>query len=428
MASGPRFAGFASSATLHILALLLLVRVMTAPRNAVTPHQPVHSMSTFIVGPTEDSQYAGIKPTEAAREDWTLPPDAGASEISLGDFRINVAKIADHAQVLFPFVMPGIALDHFGVTPQRTLAESLANPFAPPAANAAAGDRHRPLVLNDSALQALVDKSWSRRDRWTVFQPIARLIEQSGADAGTLPKLLQLYREENWPQPYSDRNIRDPRLWVELELAADHVNFIGLISRYASAHPSTRATTELLLLLDDLAQASQDAFATLMKTDPNEQLDWTRSKNRAAFELVVRLRRYYSSVLERKGLQDVKDLVGHFDTVRLGILSGIVRTTPDGYRLNDARFLIGAIYWRQGKLREALDWWRPMTLDPTYRYADAHRDILRAVSAVDAGASDEQIERTVGDRVHRALDAERGRWLMFSFDRLRQFGYQFDTF
>ena len=273
-----------------------------------------------------------------------------------------------------------------------------------------------------------MDKSWSRRDRWTVFQPIARLIEQSGADAGTLPKLLQMYREENWPQPYSDRNIRDPRLWVELELAADHVNFIGFISRYASAHPSTRATTELLLLLDDLAQASQDAFATLMKTDPNEQLDWTRSKNRAAFELVVRLRRYYSSVLERKGLQDVKDLVGHFDTVRLGILSGIVRTTPDGYRLNDARFLIGAIYWRQGKPREALDWWRPMTLDPTDLHADAHRDILRAVSAVDAGASDEQIERTVGDRVHRALDAERGRWLMFSFDRLRQFGYQFDTF
>ena len=133
-------------------------------------------------------------------------------------------------------------------------------------------------------------------------------------------------------------------------------------------------------------------------------------------------------MLERKGLQDVKGLVAHFDTVRLGILGGIVRTTPGGYRLNDARFLIGAIYWRQGKPREALDWWRPMTVDPADLHADAHRDIVQAVSALDAGASDGQIERAIGDRVSRALDAERGRWLMFSFDRLRQFGYQFDTF
>ncbi len=427
MASGPRFTGFASSAALHVLAALTIVRVTTAPRSSA-PHQPARTISTFIVGPTEDAQYAGVKPTEAAREDWSVPQDAGASEISLGDFSINVSKIAGHAQVLFPFVTPGIALDHFGVTPERALQESLATPFAPSVASAATSDRHRPLVLNDAALQALVDKSWSRRDRWTVFQPIARLIEHSGADEGTLPRLLQMYREENWPQPYSDRNIRDPRLWVELELAADHVNFIGFISRYASAHPSTRATTELLLLLDDLAQASQDAFATLMKTDPIEQLEWTRARNRTAFELVVRLRRYYSTVLERKDLHDAKDLAAHFDLVRLGILGGIVRTTPNGYRLNDARFLIGAIYWRQGKPREALDWWRPMTPDPSDLHADAHRDIRDAVSAVEADASVEQIQRAIGTRVSRALEAERGRWLMFSFDRLRQFGYQFDTF
>ncbi len=347
----------------------------------------------------------------------------------MGDFTINVAKIASHAQVLFPFLTPGLALDHFGVMPERTTHESLTNPFARSASPALATKGRRVLRLDRGALQSLVDKAWSRRDRWTVFQPIAKLTDQSDPDAGGLPQLLQMYREENWPQPYADRSIRDPRLWVELELAADHVNFVGFVSQYATAHPGTRATTELLLLLDDIAQASQDAFGTLIKTDPNESLEWTRRKNGAAFDLVVRLRRYYASVLDRKRLTDPGSVSRYYDGVRLGILDAIVRTTPNGYRANDARFLIGAIYWRQGRTREAVERWRPMAPDPGDLHATAQTEILQAVSApVPSEADDRQIERLIGDAVNRALESERGRWLMFSFERLEQFGHRFDTF
>jgi len=31
-------------------------------------------------------------------------------------------------------------------------------------------------------------------------------------------------------------------------------------------------------------------------------------------------------------------------------------------------------------------------------------------------------------RINRVLDAERGRWISFSHDRLKQFGYRFSTF
>jgi hypothetical protein len=31
-------------------------------------------------------------------------------------------------------------------------------------------------------------------------------------------------------------------------------------------------------------------------------------------------------------------------------------------------------------------------------------------------------------RVERTLAAQRGRWISFSFDRLRKFGYRFDTY
>jgi hypothetical protein len=426
-----RLTAFGSSATLHAVMLALAIWWSLPPILALrsSRRSSARAVSTFIVGSTEDSAYPGVRPTEPPREDWSLPPDGSSAEVSMGDFNINVAKVAAHAQVLFPFLAPGLALDHFGVMPERATHETLTNPFARSAAQASARAKQRPLLLDRRALQVLVDKAWSRRDRWTVFQSIAKLIGGSDPDAGGLPQLLQMYREENWPQPYADRSIRDPRLWVELELAADHVNFVGFVSRYATAHPGTRATTELLLLLDDIAQASQDAFATLIKTDPNESLEWTRRKNAAAFDLVVRLRRYYGSVLERKGLTDATSVSRYYDGVRLGILDAIMRTTPNGYRVNDARFLIGAIYWRQGRLREAVEWWQPMTPDPGDLHAAAYAEILHAVNgSVLPDADDRQIERAIGGPVNRALETERGRWLMFSFDRLEQFGHRFDTF
>src|SRR5688572_33097414 len=79
-------------------------------------------------------------------------------------------------------------------------------------------DANRPLVLGELALQAMVDKSWSRRDRWTAFQPIIALAESHSADDGDLPALLQRYQRQNALQPYEDKSTRDPRLWAELEL------------------------------------------------------------------------------------------------------------------------------------------------------------------------------------------------------------------
>ncbi len=52
-------------------------------------------------------------------------------------------------------------------------------------------------------------------------------------------------------------------MWAQLGLAADHVDFIDFVSEYASQHPSSKTTTELLFLVDKLAQASLDALVTL---------------------------------------------------------------------------------------------------------------------------------------------------------------------
>jgi hypothetical protein len=101
-------------------------------------------------------------------------------------------------------------------------------------------------VLSDAALQSLIDQSWSRRDRWRAFQHIAKLADRYNTDVGKLPTVLHTYLEQNGTQPQVDSTVPDPRVWLQLGLAADHVDWVGFVSRYASEHPSTRTTTELL--------------------------------------------------------------------------------------------------------------------------------------------------------------------------------------
>jgi len=282
------------------------------------------------------------------------------------------------------------------------------------------------------ALQTLIDRSWSRRDRWTPFQEILRLADAHDANAGKLPALLHEYEAQNGLQPYVDASIRDPRLWTELGLAADHVEFIGFISRYAAEHPSTRATTELLFLLDKIAQASFDALVTLVDTIPGAQLEWTREANGDAFAFIVDVRRHYLSVLRRKGLDSTDALAAFYDRARLDILTGILRTTPRGYRANDARFLIGSIHWRGGHVGDALRAWRPMTIDPEDAYAASIARLHGAIAAEtgsDRGNVDSsETVRRLAQQINAILRAEHGRWIMFSLDRLHQFGFRFDTF
>jgi len=259
-----------------------------------------------------------------------------------------------------------------------------------------------------------------------------KLADTHSADAGKLPALLHEYQAQDGLQPYVDASIRDPRMWTELGLAADHVEFIGFISRYAAEHPSTKATTELLFLLDELAQASLDALVTMLDTVPEEHLNWTRSSNPDAYVFVADLRRHYAAELLKKVLTSGERLSAYYDKVRLGILTSIVKTSPRGYRINDARFLIGSIYWRQGSVGAALRAWRPMTIDAGDAYATSIARILTIVAAETGGdrgnVDAAQTTRLLTPQIDAVLRAEHGRWIMFSLDRLHQFGFRFDSF
>jgi len=362
----------------------------------------------------------GLNPTDPAHDDALRP--SGASSVTIRGFTFDFTKVGGRATILFPFLSPGLSLNQFALQVQPIDDHLRLPPEYAPAGERASGNRP-PLELSDRAFQAIIDQSWSRRDRWTSFQTIARLAETHNANAGQLPALLRAYTEQDGLQPYSDPGIRDPRLWTELQIAADHVEFVGFISRYTSAHPGSRATIELLFLLDKLMQASRDALVTLLDTDAYVDLAWTRQANLDAMTFVAKLEHHYNDVLEQKGLSRRELLGAHYDTLRLGILNGILSTAPDGYRAADARFLIGAIYWRQGRKADAVRSWRDITMSPKDEYQTTDSDIVAAVLRL--GTPIAPVSET---EIERILSADYGRWLSASIDRLKKFGYQMDKY
>jgi hypothetical protein len=412
---------FAGSLALHAGVIALIVWLLSpgseAPIADLSP--PDTAIAAFVV-PPEDPKYPGLNPVDPPAGEQIRPLAPEDRLISLDGFTFDAGKIAERALVLFPFVSPGIALEHFGV--QRNGATTYRRPKGP---RSGGEDREiRPLVLSDAALQALVDRSWARRERWAAFEPIRTLAWKSDPGEGRLPALLQRYTDQNALQPYRDKAVPDPRLWAQLGIAADHVSFIGFIREYVADYPGTRAATELLFLLDRVAEASQDALAALLDTDPIRDLGWTRRSNPRAFQLAARLRWHYQQELSKRGLATPAAMVRHYDRVRLAILEGIVRTSPARYRTSDAQFLIGTILWRQGRRAEAIEAWRGLSCAPSDSYAAACTQLSRLIPAagvvIDNGAFQAQVTRV--------MQNEQGRWWDLSYDRLKQFGYRFDTY
>ena len=414
-------AAFGVSCALHLLLAVLLAGL---PRPSLPPiDAPAgKSIAVFSVLPTEDATHKGLNPVDRRDSEWTLAPGDGPESLRIGDLEIDVGRIRANALVLFPFLTPGLSLDHFMRPASDDMRASLENPFAKARRRQEAAAL-QPLALKDAEVQSLVDKAWSRRDRWAAFEPIGRLVQAHSPNEGQVPKLIQSYTDQNALQPYADTDNRDPRLWAQLGLAADHVTFIEFVRRYAAAYPSTKATTELLFLLDRVAEANRDALGVMRDSDPAEVLSWTRQANPVAYRLINRIRAYYQTELDRRGLKSEEAIDRYYTKARLAILLGIVRTTPGRYRANDARYIAGALLWRQGETDGAVATWREMTPDQDGSYLPAGPQVAAAIKR--AGfPPDPSFKR----EIDRILKNDLGRWLMFSQERLARFGYKFDTF
>jgi hypothetical protein len=416
-----RLFAIAASGTLHVLAAVTVTSLaatvsLSVPRGDTRPTILVVHVPSELPGRPDERSAPQL--TDATPEDLGLHIRDGESTFSLPGFTFNFGKVINRAASLFPFLTGRLSLEHIVAMRRQQGAPGLMNPFA---ARRRSNAEKPQLVLTDAARQAVLDSSWSRRDRWQAFQAIAKLADAYHPHEGALPRLLREYGVQNGLQPYVDASVRDPRLWTQLGLAADHRDFIDFISQYASRHPSTRATTELLFLLDKLVQASFDALTVMLDTDPVEDLKWTRTANRDAYRAVVRIRDYYRAELRSRNLTSREALRAYYDAARVAVLTTIVDSTPRAYRAGDAAYLIGAIYWKQGRIADAVDAWREIVAHSGDGYVAAYSEILAEIRKPDSQPLDNR-------QISRVLEGEHGRWLVLSSERLQQFGYHFDTF
>jgi hypothetical protein len=408
-----RLTGHAVSIAMHA-AVLMLIAALPAHRRSIAasgPRQVVVAMMAPRPTP-QPAQDAVITPPREER-----PGVEGDPTLYVGGFTFDVDTIARRRDLLFPFITGDVAFEQMTARleqPDRAVELD--------GADSAAARPQPALHLSNAALQAIVDRAWSRRDRWSSFAEIRDLLVRYDGTTGDAPRVLRRYLDQNILQPYYDASIPDPRLWVMLGLSVDHIDFIDFVATYLHDHRGTRAATDLLFLLDKLVQGNRDALLVLLRADP-AQLDFTRRARGDAFDLLLGIQRHYRSALATRGLTTEASIAARYDTVRLRLLAAIVDTTPDGYRANDARYLAGALHWRDGEVDAALRVWRTIRPSADDSFFLAYSRVLAAIARRADGRLD------VDSRaIAAALDAEDGRWLVASFDRLRQFGYRFDTY
>jgi hypothetical protein len=402
---------FLGSAAVH---LGLAVTVVLVTSGDPAPLDSAALRIAVVVPSLEEQAPVTAPDLQLDPADRGEPIDDVPGSLSVDGIDVNVERIRARRDALFPFLTADMVfLDQ--VTDQFRPGESaLVIPGevvapTPPV-------RLPPLRLTDRALQSTVDRAWSRRSRWKAFGEIAGLLRTHDADTGQAPVVLRAYLDQNLLQLFCDDGTRTARFWAMVENAAEHVDFVEFVREFTRDHPSSLATTELLLLLDKLTQASRDTLLLLVGMEPDRE---AMSSARAGHELARTLQAHYRVRLEQRQLHSSEDIVDWYNALRLRILSAVVATSLDGYRVSDARFLIGQIHFERGDLTEATRWWREIRPDPRDSYVQDYSRLLDELQWP-GGARERQITYI--------LNAVSSRWRVSSLERLRRFGGTCDSY
>jgi len=408
---------FTASFALH-LALVASLLVALAPR-APAHRGPFDHVDVVSLPSLPSGQEAAPTADQSLDAGLEVAAETGSAIVDIPNFQYDITKIRRLSADLFPFLTDAAVLD-----PLREIAAraSRLTYFSNDGTSGAARRSGKPpLEMSNAAIARLTDRIWSRRERWRVFEPIAKHLRAADLDRGQLPVLVRTYTEHNLLQPYFSLALADPRLWTTLGLAADHREFVEFITTFVKSNPSSKTTTELLFMLDQLAQGSRDSLLGLLAIDPNRDLWWTSRTNQDARAFITALQRHYRARLEQRGLAAPGAVSFFYDNLRLEILTAIVAATPNAYRASDARFMIGWIHWKNHDRGEAIGWWREMAPAPDDRYRGSALELIAVVgggdvTTVDAGAVD------------RLLEQEERQWMAFWRARLSQFGYSLTSF
>lgn len=391
-----------ASVVLHGAALAAIIVVAALPPALEAPEAaPMIEIARIEVPPREES----------IAVDRAIPPEE-LSGYDISGLPFNILKIERRRPSLFPFLTADLSFIDRIASDLRASSAQLRNPLAPEL-------RAAPLEIDGELLQQLIDESWSRRDRWQRFKHIAGLLVGHDAHDGQAPALVRGYLDQNLLQPYCYGKTKDGQFWALLENATDHADFLEFIRGYVRTRSASRTTTELLFLMDELAQANREAAMTVMATSVSKDLATTAVQSPHAARLAAAVGNDLRAWFAARGESAHRDMRAAYNRLRLHVLATIVEITPNGYRDADARYLAGEIFYREGNVEEAVEWWRRMRPMPGDTYATAAIAIKNVIDQ--PGALDPLA-------LYRIVAGESARWRDINFQRLKQFGYRCDSY
>src|SRR3954469_11450814 len=148
---------------LLVLVLALAGRATTA--NPPLPRTPRVVLLSALPGNPESPPRRELEPPFRDGPDEHAPdalPLTVRNYVSGDAFTIDLARIRQRRNDLFPFVTWDLRILGERPARDRTTGLEWPSPFAP-----AVPAGTKPLAPSDDALQMLVDRAWSRRERWT---------------------------------------------------------------------------------------------------------------------------------------------------------------------------------------------------------------------------------------------------------------------
>jgi hypothetical protein len=411
-----------SSASLLVHALLLAAAsIAPVGTRAALPDSSATRLAIVQVSPLAAASPApDLRRREPATPFKDAPNDTPPATIPLTvrnyvtdqDFTLDLARIRQRRNDLFPFVTWDLRFLDDRLASDRAGGIAYPSRYLP-----AAGTNDRALTLSAGALQALVDRAWSRQQRWTNLDELVKLADRHDGNRGDLARAFRAYLQQNIPQPYETHGFADPLFWIVLTLASDDAPMVEYATRYIRAHPSSRVTTELLFLMDESAESSCDVLARVLTVgSPELTLDATRRSSLDAYNLAVSLSVAYRTWLNQFHVEPAERCTA----ARTTILRRIIDTSPDGYGAADARVRLGTMLWAAGRQGEAEAWWRGIGDDERGVFDRVGRELR---NAVDEGA----VENNPG-RIRRILLDQEYRWREAADDRLEYFGWSADRF
>src|SRR4051812_17075328 len=396
--------GGSASAIVHGLLVLVLALAGRAPMgHPELPRSPRVVLLDALPGSPETPPRREPEAPFRDQRDEHAPdalPLTVRNYVSGDELTIDLARIRQRRNDLFPFVTWDLRA--LGDRP-ASVAKGIEWPSAfLPGSSAST----LPLSLSPDALQSLIDRAWSRRERWVNLHELVTLTGRYDPDTGDLARVFNGYVTQNVPQPYEDWAFPDPVFWITVTLAADDAPLLQFALDYLKQHPASRVTTELLFLLDDSAATSCDVLGQVLMVGTDElPLDVTKRSNPDAYDLAASLSSAYKSWIRRYNVNAAERCI----VARTTILRRIIDTSPDRYGAADARFRLGEMMWRVGRREDAVRWWRGMAPDQRNAYDQARRELLGAIADGSIGNNPQRIDSILANEERRGGFRRAGR-------------------